>query len=62
MIEAFAKVDIFIYPTKPTTAFKNGKKLDDPFGMFLSDVATIPMNIAGLPRMSLPIGLATADN
>ena len=59
---AFAKVDILISPTAPTTAFKIGEKLDDPLAMYLNDVATIPVNMAGLPGMSLPIGLAPEDN
>jgi len=59
---AFAKVDVLISPTAPTTAFKIGEKLDDPLGMYLNDVATIPVNMAGLPGMSLPIGLAPEDN
>ena len=59
---AFAKVDVLISPTAPTTAFKIGEKLDDPLAMYLNDVATIPLNLAGLPGMSLPIGLAPEDN
>lgn len=59
---AFAKVDVLISPTAPTTAFKISEKLDDPLAMYLNDVATIPVNMAGLPGMSLPIGLAPEDN
>lgn len=59
---AFEKVDVLISPTAPTTAFKIGEKLDDPLAMYLNDVATIPLNLAGLPGMSLPIGLAPEDN
>ncbi len=59
---SFAKVDVLISPTAPTTAFKIGEKLDDPLAMYLNDVATIPVNMAGLPGMSLPIGLAPEDN
>ena len=59
---AFAKVDVLISPTAPTTAFKIGEKLNDPLAMYLNDVATIPVNMAGLPGMSLPIGLAPEDN
>ena len=59
---AFEKVDVLISPTAPTTAFKIGEKLDDPLAMYLNDVATIPLNLAGLPGMSLPIGLATEDS
>jgi len=59
---AFEQVDVLISPTAPTTAFKIGEKLDDPLAMYLNDVATIPVNLAGLPGMSLPIGLAHEDN
>ena len=58
---AFSKVDVLISPTAPTTAFKIGEKLNDPLSMYLNDVATIPLNLAGLPGMSLPIGLAPED-
>lgn len=60
--KAFSQVDVLISPTAPTTAFKIGEKLDDPLAMYLNDVATIPVNLAGLPGMSLPIGLAPEDN
>jgi aspartyl-tRNA(Asn)/glutamyl-tRNA(Gln) amidotransferase subunit A len=59
---AFEKVDVLISPTAPTTAFKIGEKLADPLAMYLNDIATIPVNLAGLPGMSLPIGLAPEDN
>ncbi len=58
---AFADVDVLISPTAPTTAFKLGEKLDDPLAMYLNDVATIPVNLAGNAAMSLPIGLAPED-
>ncbi|MGA8978441.1 MAG: Asp-tRNA(Asn)/Glu-tRNA(Gln) amidotransferase subunit GatA [Pedococcus sp.] len=58
---AFAKVDVLVSPTAPTTAFKLGAKLDDPMSMYLQDVATIPANLAGVPGMSLPSGLADED-
>src|SRR5512142_603373 len=48
-------------PTSPTTAFPLGDKLDDPLSMYLQDVATIPANLAGIPGMSLPAGLADED-
>ena len=59
--EAFEKVDVLISPTAPTTAFKIGEKVDDPVAMYLNDIATIPVNLAGNCAMSLPIGLAPAD-
>ncbi len=58
---AFAQADVLISPTAPTTAFKLGEKLDDPLAMYLNDVATIPANMAGIPGMSLPVGLAPED-
>ncbi|AFZ52795.1 Asp-tRNA(Asn)/Glu-tRNA(Gln) amidotransferase subunit GatA [Cyanobacterium aponinum AL20118] len=53
---AFHDVDVLISPTSPTTAFKAGEKTDDPLSMYLSDLMTIPVNLAGLPGMSLPCG------
>lgn len=58
---AFATCDVLISPTAPTTAFKIGEKLDDPIAMYLNDIATIPVNLAGNCGMSLPIGLAPED-
>ncbi len=58
---AFSQVDVLVSPTAPTTAFKIGEKLDDPLAMYLSDIATIPVNLAGNCAMSLPIGLAPED-
>jgi aspartyl-tRNA(Asn)/glutamyl-tRNA(Gln) amidotransferase subunit A len=58
---AFSQVDVLVSPTSPTTAFKIGEKLDDPLAMYLNDVATIPVNLAGNCAMSLPIGLAPED-
>ncbi len=58
---AFNQVDVLVSPTAPTTAFKLGEKLDDPLAMYLNDVATIPVNLAGNAAMSLPIGLAPED-
>jgi len=55
---AFAQADVLISPTAPTTAFKLGEKLDDPLAMYLNDVATIPANLAGVPGISVPGGLA----
>lgn len=58
---AFAKVDVLVSPTAPTTAYKLGEKLNDPVAMYLGDIATIPANLAGIPGMSLPVGLASED-
>ena len=55
---AFTTVDVLVSPTAPTTAFKLGDKLDDPLAMYLNDIATIPVNLAGTCAMSLPAGLA----
>ncbi|MBZ5733066.1 Asp-tRNA(Asn)/Glu-tRNA(Gln) amidotransferase subunit GatA [Nocardioides sp. TRM66260-LWL] len=55
---AFGQVDVLVSPTSPTTAFKLGEKLDDPLAMYLNDLATIPANLAGVPGLSLPAGLA----
>lgn len=58
---AFAQADVLISPTAPTTAFRIGEKVDDPLAMYLNDIATIPVNLAGNAAMSLPIGLAPED-
>lgn len=58
---AFEQADVLVSPTSPTTAFKIGEKLDDPLSMYLQDVATIPANLAGVPGMSLPSGVADED-
>ena len=58
---AFTTADVLVSPTAPTTAFAFGDKIDDPLAMYLNDVATIPANLAGLPGMSLPSGLADED-
>lgn len=52
----FKKVDILICPTSPTPAFKLGEKLDDPLGMYLSDIFTVPASLAGIPAISIPGG------
>ncbi|MDS2172039.1 Asp-tRNA(Asn)/Glu-tRNA(Gln) amidotransferase subunit GatA [Nesterenkonia sp. CL21] len=55
---AFEQADVLISPTSPTVAFRLGEKLDDPLAMYLNDVATIPANLAGVPGISVPGGLA----
>lgn len=55
-INIFEKVDVIITPTTPTTAFKLGEKVNDPLQMYLSDIFTIPCNLAGLPGVSVPCG------
>jgi len=56
--QAFEKFDALITPTSPTVPFKIGEKVDDPLQMYLSDVCTLPINIAGLPAISIPAGFA----
>jgi len=54
--QAFTKYDALITPTSPTVPFRIGEKTDDPLQMYLSDVCTLPINIAGIPGMSVPAG------
>jgi aspartyl-tRNA(Asn)/glutamyl-tRNA(Gln) amidotransferase subunit A len=54
---AFARADVLISPTTPTTAFRIGERLDDPMAMYRADLATIPSNLAGNSAMSVPCGL-----
>jgi aspartyl-tRNA(Asn)/glutamyl-tRNA(Gln) amidotransferase subunit A len=54
--EAFQKYDALITPTSPTVPFKVGEKVDDPLQMYLSDVCTLPINIAGIPALVVPAG------
>ena len=56
--QAFEKFDALVTPTSPTVPFKIGEKADDPLQMYLSDVCTLPINIAGLPAISIPAGFA----
>ena len=58
---AFADVDVIATPSAPTTAFKLGEKLDDPLAMYANDLATIPANLAGVPGISIPSGVAADD-
>jgi aspartyl-tRNA(Asn)/glutamyl-tRNA(Gln) amidotransferase subunit A len=59
---AFEQADVLVSPTAPTTAFRLGEKLDDPLAMYLNDIATIPANLAGIPGISVPAGLAPEDD
>ncbi len=56
--QAFEKYDVLVTPTSPTVPFKIGEKVDDPMQMYLSDVCTLPINIAGVPAISIPAGFA----
>ncbi|MBM3140098.1 MAG: Asp-tRNA(Asn)/Glu-tRNA(Gln) amidotransferase subunit GatA [Chloroflexi bacterium] len=55
---AFAEHDVILTPTSPTTAFRLGEKLEDPYAMYLNDLFTIPVNISGDPAISIPCGFA----
>jgi aspartyl-tRNA(Asn)/glutamyl-tRNA(Gln) amidotransferase subunit A len=59
--DAFKQCDIIMGPTSPSTAFKLGEKGDDPVQMYLSDIYTIAVNLAGLPGMSIPCGFGAND-
>jgi aspartyl-tRNA(Asn)/glutamyl-tRNA(Gln) amidotransferase subunit A len=54
--KAFESYDVIVTPVSPTVAFKIGEKVDDPVQMYLSDVCTLPINIAGVPAISIPAG------
>jgi aspartyl-tRNA(Asn)/glutamyl-tRNA(Gln) amidotransferase subunit A len=56
--QAFAKVDVILTPTAPSAAFAVGEKADDPIAMYLNDVFTVTVNLAGLPGISVPAGLS----
>ncbi|RLA00906.1 MAG: Asp-tRNA(Asn)/Glu-tRNA(Gln) amidotransferase GatCAB subunit A [Gammaproteobacteria bacterium] len=57
-LRAFEQVDVIMGPTAPSVAFKLGEKADDPVSMYLSDIYTIAVNLAGLPAMSIPAGFS----
>jgi aspartyl-tRNA(Asn)/glutamyl-tRNA(Gln) amidotransferase subunit A len=56
--DAFRQVDVILAPTAPTPAFRIGEKTEDPLQMYLSDIFTIPVNIAGIPGISIPCGFS----
>ena len=55
--EAYKKVDAILTPSTPSSAFKIGEKTDDPVSMYLNDIFTVPVNLAGLPGISIPAGV-----
>lgn len=61
-IEAFKKFDVLVMPTAPEVAFKFGQKTDNPLTMYLSDIYTVPVNLAGIPAISIPCGKAPDSN
>ena len=61
-VEAFRKCDVIVGPTSPTTAFNIGEKAGDPVQMYLSDIYTIAVNLAGLPGMSIPAGFGNKNH
>ncbi|MEZ5334070.1 MAG: Asp-tRNA(Asn)/Glu-tRNA(Gln) amidotransferase subunit GatA [Methanolobus sp.] len=56
--KALANVDVLMAPTMPAPAFKIGEKIDDPLSLYLADVNTVPINLAGVPSISVPCGLS----
>ena len=54
--DAFQKVDVILAPTAPTAAYKIGAMVSDPLKMYLQDICTVPLNLAGLPGISVPCG------
>ncbi len=60
--KAYAEVDVLVSPATPTTAFRLGEKVDDPLAMYLFDLCTLPLNLAGHCGMSVPSGLSPDDN
>ncbi len=58
-LDAFNQVDVLLTPVAPTPAFKIGEKTADPLQMYLSDIFTIPVNLAGTCALSLPCGLSS---
>ena len=59
--EAFKTVDVILAPTAPTAAYKIGEMIDDPLKMYLQDICTVPLNLAGLPGISVPCGFTSQN-
>ena len=59
--DAFEKVDVILAPTAPTAAFKIGEMISDPLKMYLQDICTVPLNLAGLPGISVPCGFTSKN-
>ena len=57
--DAFKKVDVIVGPTAPHTAFKLGEKISDPLSLYMEDIYTVPVNLTGLPGISIPCGNGT---
>ncbi|MCH7619465.1 MAG: Asp-tRNA(Asn)/Glu-tRNA(Gln) amidotransferase subunit GatA, partial [Candidatus Marinimicrobia bacterium] len=60
-LNAFEKIDVLITPTAPTTAFNIGEKIEDPLSMYLVDIYTTSLNLAGLPGISVPCGKSSEE-
>jgi aspartyl-tRNA(Asn)/glutamyl-tRNA(Gln) amidotransferase subunit A len=56
--DAFSRYDVLVSPTSPTVAFEIGAKVNDPLAMYLSDICSIPVNLAGIPAINVPGGLS----
>ena len=61
-VEAFKEVDVILTPVSPTVPFRFGEKTNDPLAMYLSDIFTIPVNMAGLPAISIPCGVSSIEH
>jgi aspartyl-tRNA(Asn)/glutamyl-tRNA(Gln) amidotransferase subunit A len=59
--DAFKGIDVIVTPTSPTPAFRIGEKVEDPLQMYLSDIFTISVNLAGVPAISIPCGFSSIN-